>query len=224
MASLSKVTDGELTELKRILSDAGFDTGMVRGFNKKPELTKPWVDYGRTLLSSNVSAVARPTARQPKLRKRQDGSYALRTTRLGLTDDHIVADFKAAGWGYINPFIRADRRLLVSGKLEIATGTERMLTIKNVVPSGETWKFQKVMDTIGAPALAFDLEDLRNLVLGHEEELLKRCINWVVAPAARFRSDDGDGCVVFAALENRKLSLSWVEDDCHVIDWFGSSK
>ena len=167
---------------------------------------------------------AAPTAREPKLFKRADGSYGLKTKRLGLTDDHIVADFKAAGWGYVNPSIRADRRILVSGKLGIATGSERMLAIKNVVPSGEVWKFQKAVDTIGAPALAFDLEDLRNMVLGHEDELLKRGINWVVAPAARFRDGSGNECVVYANLENRGLGLSWVEGDWDDDDWFGSSK
>lgn len=99
-----------------------------------------------------------------------------------------------------------------------------MLTIKNVVPSGEAWKFQKAVDTIGAPALAFDLEDLHNMVLGHEEELLKHGINWVIAPAARFRIASGDECVVYAYLESRELFLAWVEDGWLDNGWFGSSK
>jgi hypothetical protein len=171
-----------------------------------------------------AKASAAPTAREPKLFKRGDGSYGLKTTRLGLSDDHIVADFKAAGWGYINPAIRSNRRSEVPGKPEITTGTKRTLTIKNVVPSGEVWKFQKAVDTIGVPALAFDLEDLRNLVLGHEEELLKRGIRWVVAPAARFRNDDGYECVAYAVLGVRELDLVWVERVWGDSAWFGSSK
>jgi hypothetical protein len=161
--------------------------------------------------------------KEPRLYKR-NGAYHLKTTRRGLTDDHIVADFKAAGWGYINPSIRADRRLDVPGKPEIEVGTERKLKIASVVPESEAWKFQKVVDAIGTPALAFDLEDLRNLVLGHEDELLKRGIRWIVAPVARFRSDGGSECVVYASLGSRKLRLFWVERDWSSLVWFGSSK
>jgi hypothetical protein len=161
--------------------------------------------------------------KEPRLYKR-NGAYHLKTTRRGLTDDHIVADFKAAGWGYINPSIRADRRLDVPGKPEIEVGTERKLKIASVVPESEAWKFQKVVDAIGTPALAFDLEDLRNLVLGHEDELLKRGIRWIIAPAARFRGDSGNECVVYASLESRLLHLDWVERDWDSLDWFGSSK
>lgn len=44
------------------------------------------------------------------------------------------------------------------------------------------------------------------------------------AVAARFRNDNGNECVVYANLENRKLYLNWVENDWNSNDWFGSSK
>jgi hypothetical protein len=228
MASLSKIQDGQLTELKRILGEAGFDTIMAKGFRRKPELAKPWVDYGRELLAgrlpcgdSNKATV--PT--KPRLFKRNDGSYGFKSIRNGLTDEQIVADFQAGGWTF-NSYIRTDYRWNnVPGKPRIAVGTTQSATIKrDVVPSSESWKLQKVTDAIGAPALAFDLEDLRNLVLGREDELLNRGIRWVVAPAARFRHDDDDECVVYANLKNRKLGLNWVGRAWGGEVWFGSCK
>jgi len=228
MASLSKATDGELTEFKRIAAEAGLDTNMIKGFNKKPELMPPWIAYGRELLAgktpSGNSKAATASTKQPKLFKRADGSYGLRTVRRGLSDADIVAAFKAAGWGYVNPAIRSDRRLCVEDKPEIAVGKTRMLSIKNVVPPGSVWTVQKAVEAIGAPALGFDLEDLYKLVLEHREELLRLGVSWVVAPAARFRDGNGDECVVYAYLENRELYLPWVGYVWNSYDWFGSSK
>lgn len=225
MASLSRVTVGERTEFDRVMADAGFDASMLRRINKKPELARPWVAFGRELLAGKATTVDRKTtlASASKIVKR-NGAYCLRTTRQGLTDAQIVEDFRKAGWGYINPAIRADRRIEVPGKPEIAPGTERMLTIKNVVPSGTTWKLQKAVDTIGETAMAYDLEDLRNMVLDNRDELLKRGVRYVVAPAARFAGDGGGECVVCAGLGGRGLDLRWVEDDWSDNDFFGSSK
>lgn len=169
--------------------------------------------------------LAKDLADKPKLFKRSNGTYGLKTTRLGLSDDRIVADFKASGWNYVDLSIRADRRSVVPGKPEIAVGTTRTLTIASVVPSGETWEFQKVVDTIGTPALAFDLEDLRDLVLGREDELLKRSVRYIAARAARFRRGYGGlECVAYADLKRRQLCLNWVERDWDARDWLGSCK
>lgn len=219
MTRLYDVTVGKFDQLKRVLAESGFDGELIDVLidgEKGKGLAKGMVSW----LHEQLGIAPAPTV----LIFNSDGSVSKMKVVYGGIDEQIVADFKAAGWGYINPAIRSDRRIEIPGKPEITTGTKRMLTIKNVVPSGEVWKFQKAVDTIGATALAFDLEDLRNLVLGHEEELLKRGIRWVIAPAARFRNDNGYECVAYANLEDRKLYLYWVEFDWDAYDWFGSSK
>lgn len=158
------------------------------------------------------------------LLRKADGSISLKRVVRGRTDEELVAGFKKAGWGYVNTLIRSDRRMTVKGKPKIKAGTEKTLTIKSVVPEGQAWKFSKAVKAVGNTALAFDLEDLTDLVLPHRDELLKLGVKYVIAPAARFRGVNGNECVVYASLEYRKLYLYWVGDDWYSVDWFGSSK
>lgn len=58
MASLSEITDGRLTEFKRVMANAGLDTELVEAVNKKPEVATSWVEQLRDLLGIIVSPYA----------------------------------------------------------------------------------------------------------------------------------------------------------------------
>ncbi len=157
------------------------------------------------------------------IQKNPDGSISVVKTVRGRSDEDLVARVKEMGWNYINPAIRTERRIKVSGKPEIETGSERTLTIEQVVPQDSTWKFKKAVAATRPTPLGFDLEDMVDM-LEHRDELLALGVRWIVAPAARFRNGNGHGCVVYANLEDRKLCLFWVGSDWDDNDWFGSSK
>lgn len=127
-----------------------------------------------------------------------DGSVSITTVFRGASDEELTNAFLKAGWGtIINPMIRADRRLEVSGKPVLEVGTKRRLTIRQAIPDGEFWTIEQIAAKWGLEAtMAFDLEDLADFLIGRNEVIRAHGIRFVVASGARFLDIDKRDAVI----------------------------
>lgn len=146
-------------------------------------------------------------------------TYKLRTIRHDLSDDQIVANFKAAGWT-VDSAVRFDRRIhAFRNDNLIETGC--WIYVTNIGSFGHSLQLPKAVSMFREDFPRFNLEDLQNLVLGQEEKLLKRGISLVYAPAARFNNEHGRECMAYADVHHRMVLLALIGESCSPTDWFG---
>ncbi len=218
MASLYKSEFGDLAEFLSILARSGGNSyELVEGFKKRPNLVPTWVDYGHKLLSGKINP------NRYSLSKNDDASYGLVAVGHNLSDEQVIAAFMADGWTCLE-IIRAGTRLPVRGKSSVVDDARRSVEVRRLVLRDQVWFVDKIVDGVGVSALDFDLEDLYNLVVGHEDELMGYGIDTIHALGVRFLGADNSECTVYANLCERTLSLVSTQVSLGGYLWLGSSK